>query len=418
MTTGETLILRVERPVAGGRMLARHDGAIVLVAGALPDEQVEARVERVQRGTIWASVARVLEASPDRVGQPNPCGGLVLAHARYERQTAFKQQIIEDAFRRIGRLPLEGVVPILPSPTQGYRMRARLHVDGGRVGFYKEGTHVICDAASTDQLLDATLEVLSAVTDVVGRRPGTVHAVDVAENRDATQRVVHLELEPEADPSGLGPLTAVPGASSVSYAHRGLPRVHALTGDAHVEDRFARGDTQWTLARGPQAFFQGNRFLLDALVDHVVGATHAGAVVDLYAGVGLFSVASAALGHGPVVAVEGDPVSARDLRRNVADWRDRLEARHEPVEEYLARRRGIRPQTIVVDPPRTGLSRRALDGVKAAAVPRVVYVSCDVATLARDTRALVEAGYALSGLRAFDLFPQTAHIETVAVFDR
>ncbi|MDH4064886.1 MAG: TRAM domain-containing protein, partial [Acidobacteriota bacterium] len=323
MTPGEVATLRIERPVAGGRMLARHEGAVVLVSGALPGEVVDARVERIQRGTVWASATRVIEASPHRVGEPNPCGGLVLAHARYEHQTQIKQQIIEDAFRRIGRLPLEAEVPIVPSPVEGYRLRARLHVSGLRIGFYNEGTHDICDPVSTRQLLPATCDVLSQVADVLRSRPGVVDAIDLAENRDATGRVLHLELVREADPAPLGPLTAIPGVSGLSMSHLGSPRVRVLSGEGRVEDRFVRGDAAWTVARSAQAFFQGNRFLVDTLLDHVVGAMHAGAVVDLYAGVGLFSIAAAALGHVPVVAVEGDPASARDLRRNASDWRGR-----------------------------------------------------------------------------------------------
>jgi tRNA/tmRNA/rRNA uracil-C5-methylase (TrmA/RlmC/RlmD family) len=137
--------------------------------------------------------------------------------------------------------------------------------------------------------------------------------------------------------------------------------------------------------------------------------------VDLYAGAGLFAIAAAAQGRVPVVAVEGDAQSAADLRRNAEPWRGLLQARHESVEAYLQRQRSIRPQTLVLDPPRTGLSPRAAEGVAALRAPRVVYVSCDVPTLARDVRKLADAGYQLEELRAFDLFPDTAHVETVAV---
>lgn len=418
MTPGEVVALRIEKAVAGGRMLARHDGVVVLVAGGLPGEIVEARVERVQRGTVWAAVERVAEPSPHRVGEPNPCGGLVFAHASYDHQTTLRQQIVADTFRRVGRVTLEAPVPVAPSPAVGYRMRARLHVEGPQVGFYREGTHEVCDAASTGQLLEATSQVLADVARVLATRPGAVEAIDLAENREASERVLHLELPRDGDPSGLGPLAGLPGTSGVSYGHAGSPRVHLLSGDARVEDRFVRDGGEWRLARGARAFFQGNRFLLDAMVDEVRGQVLAGPVADLYAGVGLFAVGIAATGGGPVVAVEGDSLSAAELKRNASAWRDRLEARHEPVEAWLARLRGPRPRTIVVDPPRTGLSRRAAEGLKAAAPPRIIYVSCDVATLARDIRVLIDSGYALVKLGAFDLFPNTAHVETVAVLDR
>jgi 23S rRNA (uracil1939-C5)-methyltransferase len=149
----------------------------------------------------------------------------------------------------------------------------------------------------------------------------------------------------------------------------------------------------------------------------VVGALLGGSVTDLYAGVGLFSVAAAAPRNVPVMAGEGDPIAAADLRRNTREWRGLAQARHEAVEPYLHGRRTIRPQTLVLDPPRTGLSTQALEGVVALRAPRVVYVSCDAPTMARDTRALVDAGYQLQQLTAFDLFPHTAHVETVGIFD-
>lgn len=417
MIPGDRLTLRIEKPVAGGRMLARHEGAVVLVAGALPGEVVEARVERVQRGTVWAQVSEVREPSAERVGEPNPCGGCVFSHARYEHQLALKQQIVADAFARVARLPLDAPVAIEPSRDHGYRMRARLHVMGAAIGFYREGTHDICDAASTRQLLPETEKVIAALAAQLSDRPGVVVAIDLSENREASERTLHLELAPEADPSTLAAATTLSDVTGVTIAHRGSPRVRTLWGEPRVTDWFTAGERRWSLSRETRAFFQGNRYLVEPLVDHVLVAAHPGAVVDLYAGVGLFSIAAAARGHVPVVAVEGDDVSAGDLRQNGAPWKGLLQVRHEAVEDYLRGRRAIRAQTLLLDPPRTGLSRQALQGVLAAKAPRVVYVSCDVPTLARDVRALVDAGYRISRLRGFDLFPNTAHVETVAVLD-
>ena len=135
-------------------MIARHDGAIVFVAGAIPGEVVEAEIEKVQRGTAWAVTRRVLEPSPDRVdGAPDgACGGSVFAHIAYERQRHLKSAIIEDGFRRIGKVALDAPVEVVASPVDGYRMRSRLHVRNGRMGFFREGSHSLCDAASTRQL--------------------------------------------------------------------------------------------------------------------------------------------------------------------------------------------------------------------------------------------------------------------------
>jgi 23S rRNA (uracil1939-C5)-methyltransferase len=140
-----------------------------------------------------------------------------------------------------------------------------------------------------------------------------------------------------------------------------------------------------------------------------------GPVLDLYAGVGLFSLVAAQAGLGPVVAVEGDRFSADDLKRN-ARGRENVEIRVDAVERHLGAAK--KAATIIMDPPRTGLSKEALAGIMAVQAPRLIYVSCDIATLARDARLLVDAGYPMTSVRAFDLFPNTAHVETVTVFAR
>ena len=131
--TGDSLSLTIEKPAAGGRMIARHEGQIVLVGGAIPGERVTARVERVGKGVLYAATTSVEDASPDRRpvdGDPE-CGGCLYAHVTYERQLTLKSDVIADAFARIGKLPLAGRVPVKPSPEEGYRMRPRLHMRGG-----------------------------------------------------------------------------------------------------------------------------------------------------------------------------------------------------------------------------------------------------------------------------------------------
>jgi 23S rRNA (uracil1939-C5)-methyltransferase len=171
-----------------------------------------------------------------------------------------------------------------------------------------------------------------------------------------------------------------------------------------------------TLQRQAHSFFQGNRYLLAPLVASVVERVADGPVLDLYAGVGLFAVALTTLAHD-VIAVEGDRASAQDLKVNAAGWGGRLEAHHQSVEVFLATRRQPQRATVIVDPPRTGMTKDALRGALGMAPRRVLYVSCDVATLARDARIIIDSGYRLSHLQAFDLFPNTAHVETLAVFD-
>ena len=166
------LTLDIEKAAAGGRMLARHQGRVVLVAGAIPGERVTARVERTERGVAFADIVDVLSPSPDRrpvLADPR-CGGNAFAHINYARQLLLKGQIIDDALRRIGRTSLPEPPAVEGSPERGYRMRARLHVRGGSIGFFREGTHHVCDVATTGQLLPETCTWIALAREQERRR--------------------------------------------------------------------------------------------------------------------------------------------------------------------------------------------------------------------------------------------------------
>jgi 23S rRNA (uracil1939-C5)-methyltransferase len=424
MPTGP-LDLTIDRPVPGGRMFARHEGRVVLVAGAIPGERVRVRVERTTKSVIWAEVVEVLDASPDRrpAGDPT-CGGSHYAHIAYDRQLVLKGEVVADAFRRIGRHTLDRPVAVLGSPEQGYRLRARLHVANGRAGFFREGTHTLCDAGPTGQLMPATMAAVSDVLHALGERAADVGAVVVAENVVATDRVIHLEPRESAQlgnlaraeslsaGSGVTGVTATSGKRSITLA--GSPTV-TDTADALLgADSSLPGLLAWT--RHATSFFQGNRFLTGALLRAVLDASDGrNEIVDLYSGVGLFAVALAARGAN-VVAVEGDPSSGADLESNAGPWRERLRVIRGSVEEALAHAADEPPGAVIVDPPRTGVSPEALGRLIGWRVPRLVYVSCDAPTLARDAAQLFAAGYAISAISAFDLFPNTPHVETLATF--
>ncbi len=410
---GSRLTLDVEKPAAGGRMLARHAGQVVLVSGTIPGERVTAVVERVGKGVAFADTEDVLSGSPDRRSSAPDwrCGGNAFSHITYPRQLQIKSDIIRDAFTRIGRLPLPAAPAVVGSPETGYRMRARLHVQGSRIGFFREGTHQLCDAAATGQLLPSTIEWIAATSDRLqqiafqvpeARGRADLHgppvtAIEIAENIPGDQRAVHIELEP--------------GTDAAPYAE--------LLAGAEVSDSIQLpGGARLNLHRHARAFFQGNRFLLEPLVARVLSLAGEGPVVDLYAGVGLFGLALVAAGRGDVTLIEGDPISSADLARNAEPFGGRVVVRQQSVETFLAGPLGGSRPTFLVDPPRTGMSREALAGILNHEPPRLVYVSCDVATLARDARTLVDAGYELGEVTGMDLFPNTAHVESIAVFDR
>jgi 23S rRNA (uracil1939-C5)-methyltransferase len=432
MTPGSILELDIERPVAGGRMLARHDGRIVLVSGAIPGERVRARLERQSRGVAFAAVSEVLASSPARRDAIDPaCGGQVYAHIVYGEQAAIKRAVVLDALARGSRVRWEGELPVHSANEQGSRMRARLHVRDGRVGFFREGTHEICSASLPMQLTAASIAAIDRLVAMLpaGARDA-LDSIELSENIAGDERVAHLVWaeRTRVGADWLGPSLVSDGLTGVSVSDRASGMPLTAAGVATVSDAVASFaptgvtgadiDPGLRLQRHAPSFFQANRYLVPTLVDAVLRHAGAGTIVDLYAGVGLFAIALAAQGRGPVTAVEGDPVSGMDLSANAKALGRDLAIERQPVEEFVRRLRLPAGSTVIVDPPRTGMSKEALDGVLAARPSRLVYVSCDVATLARDLRRMVEAGYTLSVLEAFDLFPNTAHIEALAILDR
>jgi 23S rRNA (uracil1939-C5)-methyltransferase len=428
---GQEVELTIEKPASGGRMIARHLGQIVLVRGAIPGERVRAWVERAEKRMAYAVTREVLEPSPDRrsdgPGAGDPlCGGSLYSHIAYSRQLAIKSDVIRDAFARLGRYPIDRPIDVAGSPEEAYRMRARFHVHGGRAGFYREGTHQLCDAAVTKQLRAETVAAVGGLVASLERDAADgVVSVTISENIAGDERAAHLELAPGARIGDEALERAAAGAqlsgiSTQDPATRepraiGLPAVSDPL-SALTNGRIAEG----ALRRHAASFFQGNRFLLSTVILAVADAVpDSGEVIDLYAGVGLFSVVLAALGRLEVTAVEGDRTSGADLRENARAHAPRLDVHIGSVEAYLASRAGKpgrarRPSTLLLDPPRTGLSKEAAESIIRLMPERIVYVSCDPPTLARDARRLLDAGYRLDSLRAFDFFPNTPHVESLA----
>jgi len=413
---GQTLPLTIEKPAVGGRMIARANGQVVLVSGAIPGERVHARIERVAKGVAYAETVGVDDPSPDRrtdVRDPL-CGGCLYTHIAYPRQLEIKSLVIADAFQRIGRLPLQSPVRVAASPEEGYRMRARLHVRGGRIGFFREGTHDLCEARQTRQLLPSTCDAIDTLAAAI--RNDTIDGIrelELSENVDASERAVFVDAVPEIRANLLERLAGVGGFS-------GMLGSSGSFGSPHVVESLAIGEGKsLRLRRHVLSFFQGNRHLLADFVAHVVAQVpEHGDVLDLYAGVGLFAVAAAAARQARVTAVEGDRFSAADLAANAAAADDAVATVHESVELFVASAAGVRAPTVIVDPPRTGMSREAIHGVLRLNAPRLIYVSCDLATLARDARRSIDAGYTIDRIDAFDMFPNTPHVETVVVFTR
>jgi 23S rRNA (uracil1939-C5)-methyltransferase len=346
------------------------------------------------------------------------CGGALYAHIHYPRQLQLKAEVITDAFRRIAKHTLSADVAVVPSPEDGYRLRARFHVHGTRLGFLIEGSHVLCDAEATRQLTPEAFEAVGRLREALGPALTACASVTLSEGVAGRERVALCELRPEADPGRFAGLLLSEGLTGVAVlARRGM---FTCAGEDRIIDQ-ARdvlgidADLRWT--RQAASFFQGNRFLVGALTQRVLELAAGDHFVDLYSGVGLFGVALASRG-ATGVAVEGDVPSGQDLTANAEQAGGRLSVRLGPVEEVVASRPTRRPDVVVVDPPRTGLSPEVVQGLLHWEAPRIVYVSCDVPTLARDAARFTEGGYRLGSLEALDMFPNTPHVECVALFDR
>src|SRR5258708_15410702 len=390
---GQQVELTIEKPASGGRMIARHLGQVVLVGGAMPGERVHAWIERAEKRMAYAVTREVLEPSPDRrpAGGDPLCGGALYSHVVYARQLALKSDVIRDAFARLGRYQIGQPVDVAGTREEGHRMRARFHVHGARAGFYREGTHQLCDAAATRQVRQETVAAAERLAASLDREaPGETVSLTITENLAGDERAAHLELAPRARVGDQALERAASDAQMLGISGRedeagelraiGTPVV-ADPVSAIAGDRARDG----LLRRHAASFFQGNRYLLSSVVLAVAAAVpDAGEVLDLYAGVGLFSVALAALGRLKVTAVEGDRISGADLCENARPHAPRLDCHVGSVEAYLASRAGggsakggraRRPATLLIDPPRTGLSKEAAESVVRLAPPRIVYVS-------------------------------------------
>jgi 23S rRNA (uracil1939-C5)-methyltransferase len=427
----ERLDLTIERPVVGGAMLARHQGRVVLVGGAIPGERVRARVDRERRDVVYATTEEIVEPHPARraVEGDSACGGQVYRHIEYSHQLGLKADVVRDGLRRIARLDLPSSVPVAASKEAGYRMRARLRVGPAGLGFLRQGSHTVCDATETGQLLPTSGEVVAELGRRVCHERHRVAYVDLAENVASDQRVIHLRLRRRVPAKTLSEWTSGLSVTGVSATHADNREVDIVSGIPTVADPVSTlledSSVPGRLIRHAPSFYQSNRYLLPALVSAVHRRVR-GSVLDLYAGVGAFSVTLAARGVERVTAVERDTSAVADLQSNATAVSECLTVVPVAVEDYLARQSGLDAETVIVDPPRLGLGRAVIDRLVALGARRLVYVSCDVATFARDLRRFIDQGYALGNgdgnddgdIEAFDMFPNTAHIELVATLTR
>ena len=400
-----TLELTPASMAAGGDALARDAaGRVVLVTGALPGERVVARLTEERRDYARAVAVEVLDPSPDRVAPPCAalaagCGGCTWQHVAMDAQARLKADVVVDALRRIGRLPSPPAPETIALDGPALRTTARLAVTAdGRAAHRRRGAAAAADPVPTDACLAAHPLLEELV--VGGRYPGAGEVV-IRVGVASGERVVSARRHP-------GDVWVPPGVLVVGAKAARRAFVHE-----EVAGRRFRVSAASFFQPGPVA-----ASALAAAVRAAAGdaATAGGGIVDAYAGVGLLGSVLGAAAGAPVTAVESSPAAAADARVNLADLDARVVTTE--VARWSPHPRAAPAAVVVADPARPGLGRPGVTALAAAGAPRLVLVSCDPASLARDTVLLAGAGYRLRSVALVDAFPHTFHVETVSRFDR
>jgi 23S rRNA (uracil1939-C5)-methyltransferase len=425
----ETIELLIEKLIFGGEGLARHEGATVFVPFVLPSERISAEACEQKRHFIRARLRSVLKPSPERVPALCPyfstCGGCDYQHITYAAQLRYKGEILRETLRRLGKIDWTGEIKTHSSDPWRYRNRAQWKVRPNRerapsgaeelaIGYFRAHSTSLCAVDDCPILSPVLLKTLLALRNALAKDlPGELREVEaftneVPGNRDPR---VLLTLTMAGFPSRTGEharnlQTIVPELSSLLLHDPGTDRME-LFGPGFIP--YPVGERKYRV--GHFSFFQVNRFLVEELVREVVDGEPRGELaLDLFAGVGLFSKPLAEKFEN-VVAVESNPAAVRDLEVNTRE-NLKIECRTAGVDYFLQKFRG-RPDLVVVDPPRAGLTRDSVRRLVEMAPERFTYVSCEPPTLARDLRGLLDAGYEISDLHLFDLFPETFHMETL-----
>lgn len=426
--------LTVERLSHDGRGIVRWDGKTLFVAGALPGESVRVRLEGDQSRYAEGSVAEVLTAAPERQEPPCPyyreCGGCQLQHARPDAQLAFKQQALLDQLARWGGVTPHHVAPAIESPSEGYRHRARMGVwtdKAGRVtlGFRRRGQRELVSIGRCEVLapeLNALIAPLNDWLSGLQARGAISHIELILASEGPALILREIKTLKDADRDALA--TALPGVPPERIWRQINDQTTLLTLVGEPCDprlSYELPDFDLTLAFHPQDFTQVNAEVNRRMVQQALDwlAPRAGEqVLDLFCGIGNFTLPLARSG-ARVLGLEGAASMVARGEENAR--RNHLEAAF--AQANLAdtspamRRRWGKPEAVLLDPPRDG-AREVLETLIKLRPGRLVYVSCNPATLARDAAELVSAGYDLQSVGVLDMFPHTEHVESMALFER
>ena len=418
-----------------GYGLGRHLGLVVFVPGALPGELAVVRLNKIYANHAQGELLRLLKTLQERTAPFcslfGHCGGCHLQHLDYQGQLVFKQQLLAGNLRRLGRLDLE-VLPIIPAQMPFfYRNRARLHYQKGELGFYAAASHQIIPAKSCPLLLPALNDLLDNIWKILPtnyQQLAPLRSITLKANHDSSQLALILTSD-----LPLGNLDSL--SCQLSQADQALasiwlnwgrarggnygPKWRLIFGQPAIEEKLG----SIRLAVSPASFLQTNWPQAKKLYNLALDALELKeeeSLIDLYCGIG--SIALLAAGRvAQVAGVEEYAPAVEDAKRNaVSNQITNASFYPGKVEEILPRlmATGWQAQALVLNPPRSGCSDKALAAITESKAEKIVYISCNPATLARDLRCLTGAGYQAEWARPVDMFPQVAHVETVTLLQR
>jgi 23S rRNA (uracil1939-C5)-methyltransferase len=376
--------LTIDRILPGGRGIAHAEGRTVMVALAAPGDRLRVHFDRVKGSVAFASIVEVLEPSPMRVEPPCPyfgrCGGCDFQQLNYKAQLDAKVEIIRDCLRRVGGIENIPDFEITRAPGEWhYRSRAQWQYDavGNRLGYFEANSRRVCDVAEC--------------------------AVLTPELQSELERL-RREMSNGDLPEDSRYFRAIAGDEEVSVACESDRQVRDVKRTIHGE----------TYRLNADSFFQTNIDLLPELIDAALGRAQGKSAIELYCGVGLFTVPLARR-FERTIAIEDDTDATNFARENLtcADLGN-VEVVTANVGELGENADAFQAvDFLLLDPPRTGAESRVIAAIIKIKPERISYVSCDPATLARDLKKLIAGGYSIQSIRAFDMFPQTHHVETV-----
>lgn len=382
---GENLEIRIERIVPNGFGIGFAEGLTVFTPLTAPGDIVRAKVTKLKKKIAFAEIVEVVEPSPDRTMPPckyfGVCGGCDFQQMKYQAQLDAKVGMLRDCLKRIGKIEWPGEIPIVASPKElGYRSRAQWHAERAwrKLGYLKRNSHEVIDV---DTCLVLTPELNSEMDRLRARMDREVlwddeTRIDAAVGDDGIASIYSPEL-------------SEPTNEIVSSV----------------------GNDRFTFSA--RAFFQGNRYMTEKLVEAALTDAAGGTATDLYCGVGLFSLPMARK-FKQVTAVEENEAAVEFAEKNAVDAKlDNIQFWAASVRAFLKSHESKTSDFLLLDPPRSGAEPETVLKIAELRSKEISYVSCEPSMLARDLRVLVDHGYSIGSITALDLFPQTHHVETV-----